>query len=54
MQTVMERLRDGLAAFPATERRVAQRILADYPVAGLQSAGDLARETGVSAEWHLT
>lgn len=49
MQTVMERLRDGLAEFPATERRVAHRILADYPVAGLQSASDLARETGVSA-----
>jgi DNA-binding MurR/RpiR family transcriptional regulator len=49
MQTVMERLRDGLAEFPATERRVAQRILADYPVAGLQSASDLARDTGVSA-----
>lgn len=49
MQTVMERLRDGLAGFPATERRVAHRILADYPVAGLQSASDLARETGVSA-----
>lgn len=49
MQTVMERLRDGLAGFPATERRVAHRILADYPVAGLQSASDLARDTGVSA-----
>jgi DNA-binding MurR/RpiR family transcriptional regulator len=49
MQTVMERLRDGLAGFSATERRVAHRILADYPVAGLQSASDLARETGVSA-----
>lgn len=45
----MERLRDGLAGFPATERRVAHRILADYPVAGLQSASDLARAVGVSA-----
>lgn len=49
MRTVMERLRDGLADFPASERRVAQRILADYPIAGLQSASDLAREVGVSA-----
>ncbi|MFZ5638367.1 MAG: MurR/RpiR family transcriptional regulator [Pseudomonadota bacterium] len=49
MLTVMERLRDGLAGFSATERRVAHRILAEYPVAGLQSASDLARETGVSA-----
>lgn len=45
----MERLRDGLGEFPATERRVAQRILADYPIAGLQSASDLARQVGVSA-----
>ncbi|WP_368562240.1 MurR/RpiR family transcriptional regulator [Pseudoxanthomonas sp. UTMC 1351] len=49
MRTVMERLRDGLDGFPATERRVAHRILADYPVAGLQSASDLARDVGVSA-----
>lgn len=49
MRTVMERLRDGLDGFPATERRVAHRILADYPIAGLQSASDLAREVGVSA-----
>ena len=49
MRTVMEILRDGLAGFPATERRVAHRILADYPVAGLQSASDLARDVGVSA-----
>lgn len=45
----MERLRDGLAEFPATERRVAQRILANYPMAGLQSASDLSRDVGVSA-----
>src|SRR5688500_4553403 len=49
IRTVMERLRDRLAGFPATERRVAHRILADYPVAGLQSASDLARDVGVSA-----
>lgn len=47
-KTVVERLRDGLAAFPATERRVAQRLLADYPMSGLQSATELAREVAVS------
>jgi len=47
-QTVVEKLRDGLAAFPATERRVAQRLLADYPMSGLQSATELAREVAVS------
>ncbi|MDX2298194.1 MAG: MurR/RpiR family transcriptional regulator [Xanthomonadaceae bacterium] len=47
-KTVVERLRDGLAEFPATERRVAQRLLADYPMSGLQSATELAREVAVS------
>ena len=48
-QTIVERLREGLAGLPQTERRVAHRLLADYPIAGLQSASDLARATGVSA-----
>jgi DNA-binding MurR/RpiR family transcriptional regulator len=48
MKTVVEKLREGLTAFPATERRVAQRLLADYPMSGLQSATELAREVAVS------
>jgi DNA-binding MurR/RpiR family transcriptional regulator len=47
-QTIVEKLREGLEAFSATERRVAHRLLAEYPVAGLQSASDLARAVGVS------
>jgi DNA-binding MurR/RpiR family transcriptional regulator len=47
-QTIVEKLREGLDAFSATERRVAHRLLAEYPVAGLQSASDLARAVGVS------
>ena len=47
-QTIVDKLRDGLDAFSATERRVAHRLLAEYPVAGLQSATDLARNVGVS------
>ena len=47
-QTIVEKLREGMAAFSATERRVAHRLLAEYPVAGLQSASDLARAVGVS------
>jgi DNA-binding MurR/RpiR family transcriptional regulator len=47
-RTVAERLRDGLDAFPASERRVAHVLLAEYPLAGLQSASDLARAVGVS------
>jgi DNA-binding MurR/RpiR family transcriptional regulator len=47
-RTVAERLREGLDGFPASERRVAHVLLADYPLAGLQSASDLARAVGVS------
>ncbi len=47
--TVVDQLRSSLGAFPATERRVAMRLLADYPIAGLGSASELARNVGVSA-----
>lgn len=47
-QTVVEQLRECLSRCPATERRVAHQLLADYPMAGLQSATDLARSVGVS------
>lgn len=47
-RTVVEMLREGLEHFPATERRIAHRLLAEYPVAGLQSATELARQVGVS------
>jgi DNA-binding MurR/RpiR family transcriptional regulator len=47
-QTVVEQLRESLGSFPVTERRVAHRMLAEYPMAGLQSATDLARVVGVS------
>lgn len=48
-QTIQALLRDGLDDLSATERRVAHRLLAEYPVAGLQSATDLAKAVGVSA-----
>ena len=47
-QTIVEKLRENLDNFPATERRVAHQLLSEYPVAGLQSATDLARGVGVS------
>ncbi len=47
-QTVVDQLRESLGNFPVTERRVAHRLLAEYPMAGLQSATDLARAVGVS------
>ena len=47
-RTIVEMLREGLDDFSATERRVAHQLLAEYPMAGLQSATDLARAVGVS------
>lgn len=47
--TVVDQLRSSLGSFPATERRVALRLLGDYPMAGLSSASELARTVGVSA-----
>lgn len=47
-QTIVEKLREGLDGFSATERRVAHQLLAEYPMAGLQSATGLARAVGVS------
>jgi len=47
-KTIIEKLREGLDDFSATERRVAHQLLAEYPMAGLQSATDLARAVGVS------
>jgi len=48
IQTVVDQLRQSLGNFPVTERRVAHRLLAEYPMAGLQSATELARAVGVS------
>jgi len=47
-ETVVDQLRENLGQFSATERRVAHRLLAEYPMAGLQSATVLARQVEVS------
>lgn len=46
--TIVEKIREGLNCFSATERRVAHRLIAEYPMAGLQSATELALAVGVS------
>ncbi|GAB3929167.1 sugar isomerase [Microlunatus endophyticus] len=38
------------ATLRPSERRVALRLLADYPTAGLSTAGDLAKAAGVSSQ----
>lgn len=48
-KTMVDRLREALVECPASERRVAQRLLADYPMSGLHSASALARSVAVSA-----
>src|SRR3546814_13299216 len=48
-KTMVDRLRDALVECPASERRVAQRLLAEYPMSGLHSASSLARSVAVSA-----
>ncbi len=47
-QSIAEKLREGLDSFSSTERRIAHRLLSEYPIAGLQSATELARSVGVS------
>lgn len=47
-QSIAEKLREGLDIFSSTERRIAHRLLSEYPIAGLQSATELARSVGVS------
>ncbi|NND49318.1 MAG: MurR/RpiR family transcriptional regulator [Rhizobiales bacterium] len=48
MSTVAERIRGGIAELTAKERRVARHLLANYPVAGLQTVAQLASDAGVS------
>lgn len=46
--TVRDRI--STASLRPSERRVALQLLADYPTAGLSTAGDLATSSGVSAQ----
>lgn len=46
--TVAERLEDGFANLTRTERQLANMLLENYPVAGLQPMPALARAAGVS------
>jgi DNA-binding MurR/RpiR family transcriptional regulator len=45
---IAERLRQLLPSLPAAERRVARVLLADYPVAGLETIARLAARAGCS------
>jgi DNA-binding MurR/RpiR family transcriptional regulator len=46
--SVAEMIRRDAAAFTPNERRAAQRLLADYPVAGLETVAGFGRAAGVS------
>ncbi|HEU5421819.1 MAG TPA: MurR/RpiR family transcriptional regulator [Streptosporangiaceae bacterium] len=47
-EAIAERLRQLLPSLPAAERRVARVLLADYPVAGLETIARLAARAGAS------
>ncbi len=47
--SIGERLRRDLGRLTPNEKRAAQRLLADYPMAGLDSAARLGEAAGVSA-----
>lgn len=47
--TVAERLRSQLASLTPAERKVARRLLAEYPIGGLEPVARLAGASGVSA-----
>jgi len=47
--SVAERVRRELANFTPNEKRAAQRLLADYPVAGLDTVAAFGKAAGVSA-----
>jgi DNA-binding MurR/RpiR family transcriptional regulator len=47
--SIAERIRRDLAAFTPNERRAAHRLLADYPMAGLDTLAAFGEASGVSA-----
>jgi DNA-binding MurR/RpiR family transcriptional regulator len=47
--SIAERIRRDLGAFTPNERRAAHRLLADYPVAGLETVARFGEAAGVSA-----
>ncbi|MDX3924492.1 MAG: MurR/RpiR family transcriptional regulator [Shinella sp.] len=47
--TIRARIREAAGQLTASERKIANAILADYPFTGLQNIQELAQKTGVSA-----
>ena len=47
--TIRTRIRAAAEQLTASERKIANAILADYPFTGLESIQELAAKTGVSA-----
>jgi DNA-binding MurR/RpiR family transcriptional regulator len=47
--TIRAKIREAAAQLTASERKIANAVLADYPFTGLQSIQELAAKTGVSA-----
>ncbi len=47
--SIAERIADRTEAMPAGERRAAQTLVADYPLAGLKTVAEFSADAGVSA-----
>ncbi|SON56567.1 DNA-binding transcriptional repressor RpiR [Hartmannibacter diazotrophicus] len=48
-ETIAERIRNDLQVFTPTERKAAHVLLANYPIAGLETVAEFARRANVSA-----
>lgn len=48
-ESVSERIAQKIGSFPASERRAAQALMANYPVVGLGTVAEFARAAGVSS-----
>ncbi|ODN69632.1 DNA-binding transcriptional regulator HexR [Methylobrevis pamukkalensis] len=47
--TIAERIRDEMSLFTPTERKAAHVLLANYPIAGLETVAEFARRANISA-----
>src|SRR3954453_20106272 len=47
--SVAELIADRIGAMPASERRAAQTLIANYPLIGLKTVADFSQEAGVSS-----
>src|SRR4029453_16197158 len=47
--SVAEQIADRIGVMPASERRAAQTLIANYPLIGLKTVADFSQQAGVSS-----